>query len=106
MTIFTRLFALSLLLFIQFGVIASSTHAAVQHLDSQIDIRILVDVSGSMKKTDPLNLRVPALQVLTQLLPEQAHAGVWEFADDANLVVPHGAMMLSGESRLWQRRRT
>ena len=92
MTIFTRLFALSLLLFIQFGVIASSTHAAVQHLDSQIDIRILVDVSGSMKKTDPLNLRVPALQVLTQLLPEQAHAGVWEFADDANLVVPHGAI--------------
>ncbi|MGB2325863.1 MAG: hypothetical protein ACPH5N_05400, partial [Pseudomonadales bacterium] len=43
-----------------------------------------------MKQTDPLNLRVPALQVLTQLLPAEAQAGVWEFADDANLVVPHG----------------
>ena len=25
------------------------------------DIRVLIDVSGSMKKTDPLNLRIPAL---------------------------------------------
>lgn len=61
-------------------------------LDEQIDIRILVDVSGSMKKTDPLNLRVPALQVLTQLLPKGAQAGVWEFAEDTEMVVAHGAI--------------
>jgi len=96
MTSFTRPFALFFLFLLQFSLIASSAHAqssnAAVHLDKQIDIRILVDVSGSMKKTDPLNLRVPALQVLTQLLPENAQAGVWEFADEANLVVPHGAI--------------
>lgn len=96
MTSFTRPFALFILFLLQFSLIASSAHAqssnAAVHLDKQIDIRILVDVSGSMKKTDPLNLRVPALQVLTQLLPENAQAGVWEFADEANLVVPHGAI--------------
>jgi len=96
MTTFTRPFALFFLLLMQLGFVASSVHAqssnSAQHLDSQIDIRILVDVSGSMKKTDPLNLRVPALQVLTQLLPENAQAGVWEFADQANIVVPHGAI--------------
>ena len=96
MTTFTWPFALFILFLMQFSLIASSAHAqssnTALHLDNQIDIRILVDVSGSMKKTDPLNLRVPALQVLTQLLPENAQAGVWEFADEANLVVPHGAI--------------
>ncbi|MDP6969759.1 MAG: vWA domain-containing protein [Gammaproteobacteria bacterium] len=96
MTIFTRPLALFLLLLMQFNLSANAagvqSQTSMQQLDDQIDIRILVDVSGSMKQTDPLNLRVPALQVLTQLLPEQAHAGVWEFADSASLVVPHGAI--------------
>ena len=92
MTFFTRPLTLFILL-IQLTFLANTAGAESdnkQQLDNQIDIRILVDVSGSMKQTDPLNLRVPALQVLTQLLPEQAQAGVWEFADAANLVVPHG----------------
>ncbi|MGB0446971.1 MAG: VWA domain-containing protein [Pseudomonadales bacterium] len=92
MTFFTRPLTLFILL-IQLTFLANTAGAESdnkQQLDNQIDIRILVDVSGSMKQTDPLNLRVPALQVLTQLLPAEAQAGVWEFADDANLVVPHG----------------
>lgn len=96
MTTFTRPLALFILFLLQFSLIVSSANAqssnGALHLDNQIDIRILVDVSGSMKKTDPLNLRVPALQVLTQLLPENAQAGVWAFADEASLVVPHGAI--------------
>ncbi|HBD23094.1 MAG TPA: hypothetical protein DC023_01575 [Oceanospirillaceae bacterium] len=103
MTIFSRLSSLNILLssfviylllfaylLLNANQVIAQTDNTNQQLDNQIDIRILVDVSGSMKQTDPLNLRVPALQVLTQLLPEQAQAGVWEFADDANLVVPHG----------------
>ena len=43
------------------------------------DTRILIDVSGSMKKTDPENLRVPALKLLNQLLPTGSKAGVWYF---------------------------
>ena len=70
----------------------ASANTIDSQLSEQIDIRILVDVSGSMKKTDPLNLRVPALQVLTQLLPKDAQAGVWEFAEDTEMVVAHGSI--------------
>jgi hypothetical protein len=43
------------------------------------DIRVLVDVSGSMKTTDPQNLRIPALKLLAELLPANATAGIWVF---------------------------
>ncbi len=47
------------------------------------DVRILIDVSGSMKQNDPANLRVPALRLVSELLPQGARAGVWLFAEDA-----------------------
>jgi uncharacterized protein (TIGR03503 family) len=43
------------------------------------DVRILIDVSGSMQQNDPANLRIPALKLLTALLPAGATAGVWLF---------------------------
>lgn len=45
------------------------------------DVRVLIDVSGSMKKNDPANLRVPALKLLTNLLPKGSPAGVWLFGE-------------------------
>ena len=53
------------------------------------DVRILIDVSGSMKKNDPKNLRSPALEMIVGLLPEQSKAGVWTFAKYVNMLVPH-----------------
>jgi len=67
-----------------------SQAAMSQPLSNQMDIRVLIDVSGSMKKTDPNNLRIPALQVLTQLLPIGSKAGVWQFANTPKIIVPHG----------------
>ena len=52
------------------------------------DVRILIDVSGSMKKNDPKNLRVPALKMLVGLMPEEDKAGVWTFARYVNMLVP------------------
>jgi hypothetical protein len=52
------------------------------------DVRILIDVSGSMKKNDPKNLRVPALKMLVGLMPEQGQSGVWTFAKYVNMLVP------------------
>ncbi|NNM01127.1 MAG: VWA domain-containing protein, partial [Gammaproteobacteria bacterium] len=52
------------------------------------EVRVLIDVSGSMKKNDPANLRVPALRLLTELLPEDATAGVWMFAQDTAALIP------------------
>lgn len=52
------------------------------------DVRILIDVSGSMKKNDPNNLRTPALRLVLGLLPEGAKSGVWTFAKYVNMLVP------------------
>lgn len=52
------------------------------------DVRILIDTSGSMKKTDPINLRVPALKLLVNLLPAPSRAGVWLFDTSANRLLP------------------
>ena len=41
------------------------------------DIRILIDVSGSMKQNDPANLRIPALKLINGLIPSGSRAGVW-----------------------------
>lgn len=54
------------------------------------EVRVLIDVSGSMKKTDPKNLRQPALRLLIGILPKDSRAGVWNFAQGANLQVNPG----------------
>ena len=53
------------------------------------DVRILIDISGSMKANDPGNLRGPALELLIQQLPEGAKAGVWTFGRWVNMLVGH-----------------
>ncbi len=54
------------------------------------DIRVLIDVSGSMKKNDPKNLRLPALRLLTGLLPPDTTAAVWNFGTKTVPLVPLG----------------
>lgn len=55
-----------------------------------LDLRIIVDISGSMADTDPNNLRIPAVNLLVELLPEGSTAGVWTFGQYVNMLVPHG----------------
>lgn len=69
--------------------LASQSHAALQ-LPASPDVRILIDISGSMKKNDPENLRIPALNLITELLPDSSHAGVWTFGQYVNMLVPYG----------------
>ena len=57
--------------------------------DLPADIRLLIDISGSMKRNDPVNLRRPALELLVKLLPEDSKAGVWTFGKNINMLVPH-----------------
>lgn len=52
------------------------------------DVRIVVDISGSMKQTDPNNLRISALNLLLELMPEGAQAGIWTFGQYVNNLVP------------------
>ncbi len=52
------------------------------------DVRVLIDISGSMKQNDPQNLRRPALRMLVGLLQPGTLAGVWTFAKWSNPLVP------------------
>lgn len=54
------------------------------------DVRILIDISGSMKKTDPSNLRQPAVKLFASLLPNNVYSGVWTFGKWVNMLIPHG----------------
>ncbi|MEH6570501.1 MAG: vWA domain-containing protein, partial [Halioglobus sp.] len=53
------------------------------------DVRLLIDISGSMKDSDPENLRAPALDLIVRLLPEGSKAGVWSFGHEVQLLVEH-----------------
>lgn len=52
------------------------------------DVRILIDISGSMKETDPQNLRKSALKLLANLMPDKTRAGAWTFGRYVNMLVP------------------
>ena len=53
------------------------------------DVRLVIDISGSMKQNDPNNLRQPAFELLLQLLPDESKAGIWTFGGRVNLLVSH-----------------
>lgn len=54
------------------------------------DVRTIIDISGSMKKNDPHNLRKPALRLLVSLMPDGTRAGVWTFGQYVNMAVKWG----------------
>jgi uncharacterized protein (TIGR03503 family) len=53
------------------------------------DVRVIIDISGSMKKTDPDNLRKPAVDLIARLMPDDSKAGIWTFGQSVNMLVPH-----------------
>lgn len=55
----------------------------------QADVRVIIDISGSMKQNDPENLRRPALDLLIKMIPQGSKAGVWTFGQYVNMLVPH-----------------
>lgn len=67
---------------------ANGAIAAQSKETSTVDVRILVDVSGSMKKNDPKHLRIPAVNLLTGILPKNATSGIWMFAEKTETLQP------------------
>ncbi|MEP6408239.1 MAG: VWA domain-containing protein, partial [Marinobacter sp.] len=82
----SRLFVVILIL----PITALAQQAPTLQLPDSADVRIIVDISGSMKTNDPNNLRRPAVRLLARMLPGQANAGVWTFGQYVNMLVPHG----------------
>lgn len=57
---------------------------------AEADVRILIDVSGSMKHNDPTNLRIPAVRLVAELMPRGATAGIWTFSEAVEPIIPAG----------------
>lgn len=55
---------------------------------SEPELHVLIDVSGSMKNTDPENLREPALRLLGDLVPEESRVRVDLFGNRISEVLP------------------
>jgi uncharacterized protein (TIGR03503 family) len=87
----TFLRGLAVLLLASFFLVTGAAYAPVAlAAPSENNIKLIIDVSGSMKKNDPENLRRPAVNLLMNLLPEDANAGVWLFGDEVEVLVPFG----------------
>lgn len=56
------------------------------------ELQVLIDVSGSMKKNDPDNLRIPAIKLLINLLPDGTRVGLWLFAENTIALVKTGVV--------------
>lgn len=67
------------------AVVAAGTCAHAAQTAPTPDVRVLVDVSGSMRQTDPHNLRRAALRLLFGLAPEDTRVGMWSFAQYTNM---------------------
>ncbi|MFT6153702.1 MAG: hypothetical protein ACJA1X_001047, partial [Bermanella sp.] len=52
------------------------------------DVRVIIDISGSMKENDSDNVRIPALNLIIEMLPESSQAGVWTFGQWVNMLIP------------------
>ncbi|MEX0604329.1 MAG: VWA domain-containing protein [Marinobacter sp.] len=77
----------ALLLFSASKLLAQSANT-VPELPAPADVRVIVDISGSMKINDPDNLRQPAVRLIARLLPEGTSAGIWTFGQYVNMLVP------------------
>lgn len=50
-------------------------------------VQLLIDVSGSMKKNDPDNLRLPATNILLHLLKDKARLGILTFSSNSSVLL-------------------
>ena len=58
------------------------------HVLAASELRVLIDVSGSMRWNDPHNLRLPAVRLLSELVPEEHSVGLWLFAESTEVLEP------------------
>lgn len=54
--------------------------------DRKIDVMLVLDSSGSMKRNDPSNLRIEAAKLFVSLLPYGCRVGVIDFSDQARVI--------------------
>lgn len=75
------------------------TWAAQSWAQEPPDVRLVVDVSGSMKQNDPNRLSASALELLVSLLPSGARGGLWTFGSEVANPLPSAIV-----DEQWRRR--
>lgn len=72
---------------------------AQQPMEGRPDVRVIIDVSGSMKDNDPDQLSASALELLVSLLPGGVSAGVWTFGERVENPLPLGEVNAAWRER-------
>lgn len=82
------------------SLLAWTTHGWAQETpEARPDVRMVIDVSGSMKQNDPNRLSGSALELMVSLLPNGAHSGLWTFGSEVANPLPTSAV-----DDAWRRR--
>ncbi len=68
-------------------------------VEERPDVRVIIDVSGSMKDNDPDRLSTSALELLVSLLPGGVSAGVWTFGERVENPLPLGEVNAAWRER-------
>lgn len=76
------------LLFIVIALLVLPSPWSLVSADDGPEVRVLMDVSASMQRTDPDNLRRPAMRLMAELIPAGSEVGVWAFAHDVDVMLP------------------
>jgi hypothetical protein len=71
-----------------FSLIASFAGQSWSQDKASMDVVLVMDSSGSMKKTDPLSLRIPAAKLFVSLLDKDDRAAVVSFTDKGIELIP------------------
>lgn len=83
---FNKLFFTLVLLSVLTVCCPAKSHCSADKERNNIDVALALDISGSMKKTDPLTLRVPAAKLFISLLDKKDRAGIIGFAENASVL--------------------
>lgn len=62
--------------------------SSVAAAQTNADVRLLIDKSGSMVINDPEKLRIAGVQLLANLLPKNSKAGIWTFGTGVENLAP------------------
>ncbi|TFH85559.1 VWA domain-containing protein [Billgrantia azerbaijanica] len=75
-----------------FGSLLLSVAPPVLAEEAPQEVRVIIDVSGSMREHDPDQLAADALELLVTLLPGNTRAGVWTFGERVANPLPLGTV--------------
>ncbi|WP_111412429.1 vWA domain-containing protein [Billgrantia lactosivorans] len=81
------------------GCLVVSSCLSAAPLEAHPEVRVIVDVSGSMRHNDPDQLATEALELLVALVPSGARAGIWTFGERVANPLPPGPANLEWRDR-------